>query len=553
MLAELKVKNLALIDRLTLTFGPGANLLTGEAGAGKSVLVGALGLLKGQKASADLIRAGAGEAEVEALFVINNPESLAHLFAAQGLDPADEIIIRRQVAVNGRSRIRLNGSLITLSQLAAWGEELLAISSQHEQQNLITPAKQMEFLDAFGDYPRPLAETLELYRAKEEALEELRRLEEELRDGQEKKELYEFQLAEIKKVNPKPNEDLSLMELKNHHRSGAKLASLLVAAKDALERDQDSLLTRIERLRSTLFKAAELDKAWTDRAEAVEEMSVELADLASSLTGAAKGLVLNDSDLEEIEERLSQLAKIKRKHGPSLDDVLTKANRLATALGRLAEADLELTLAKKKVAKAEEMARAKALELSNLRSKAATVLAAKLEETLKALGFPKIQMTIAVNPQETLGPKGLDQVTFLFCPNPGEGLRPLAKIASGGELSRLTLALKIAQDPRSDQSLVFDEIDAGLSGAVAETVAIKMAELAVNRQIFVITHLPQMASLSGRHYLVSKAESPQLDRTVTTIKELTPEDRTQELARMLGGACPSPEALALSQKLLGLS
>ncbi|MDR2423009.1 MAG: hypothetical protein LBE01_06480 [Deltaproteobacteria bacterium] len=247
------------------------------------------------------------------------------------------------------------------------------------------------------------------------------------------------------------------------------------------------------------------------------------------------------------------MAKLKRKHGPTLDEALAKAARLAAALGRLAEGDLELTLARKKLAQAEAAALAKARELSQKRAAAALDLAKSLVATLKVLGFPKIHLEIEVAPQAALGPKGLDQVNFLFCPNPGEGLRPLAKIASGGELSRLTLALKIAQGPRSDQSLVFDEIDSGLSGAVAEAVAVKMAELADRQQIFVITHLPQMARLAGRHYLVSKGEGPQTDRTVTTIKELTPSERAQELARMLGGACPSPEAVALSQKLLGLS
>ncbi|MDR2423010.1 MAG: AAA family ATPase [Deltaproteobacteria bacterium] len=262
MLAELKVKNLALIESLSLTFGPGANLLTGETGAGKSVLAGAFNLLKGHKASTGLVRAGAEEAEVEALFSLNDPSKLAHLFAAQGLEPADEIILRRQVTAGGRNRIRFNGSLIALSQLATWGEELLAISSQHEQQSLINPARQIDFLDAYGGYPELLAAFHALWRAREEAVEALRLLEESLRDGREKKELYEFQLSEIKKVNPQPKEDEALMDRKSLHRSGAKLAGLLGEARDLLERGDEGLLNRLGRLRAALAKAAGLDEAW---------------------------------------------------------------------------------------------------------------------------------------------------------------------------------------------------------------------------------------------------------------------------------------------------
>ncbi|MDR0548249.1 MAG: DNA repair protein RecN [Deltaproteobacteria bacterium] len=552
MLAELKVKNLALIESLALTFGPGANLLTGETGAGKSVLAGALGLLKGQKASVDLVRAGADEAEVEALFVLNNPEKLAPLFATYGLNPSDEIIIRRQVTASGRNRVRFNGILVTLSQLAAFGDELLAVTSQHEQLSLINPAKQIDFLDSFGQYQGLLTEVQALWRARETAADDLRKIEAELVSDREKKELYEFHLSEIKKVNPQPAEDERLMDEKNRRRSGEKLAGYLNAAREQLERGEDNLLSRLNRLKTALIKAAELDDSFNETAESVSDLAVELTDLAATLAHTAKGQIYRDSESEEIDDRLSQLAKLKRKHGPTLNEVLDKANRMATSLARLAEGDLEISLAQKKLAQAEAEALAKAKELSTARSAAAEDLAKNLTATLKVLGFPKIQMTVVVSPKAPLGPKGIDQVSFLFCPNPGEGLRPLAKIASGGELSRLTLALKIAQDPSSDQSLVFDEIDSGLSGAVAEAVAAKIATLATRQQIFVITHLPQMASLSGRHFLVAKSEDPTRDRTVTTIEELSSSDRAKELARMLDGSCPSPEALALSRKLLGL-
>ncbi|MDR1084768.1 MAG: DNA repair protein RecN [Deltaproteobacteria bacterium] len=552
MLSELKVKNLALIEHLCLNFGPGANLLTGETGAGKSILVGAFGLLKGQKASAGLVRTGAEETEVEALFVLEHPEKLASLFLAQGLTPAEEIILRRQVSAAGRNRIRLNGSLITLSQLTAWGEELLAVSSQHDQQSLTSPARQADFLDTFGGHQGILNETGKLWRELELAAQALTDLEAELKDSRNKKELYEFQLAEIKKVAPQPEEDLQLLDQKNRHRAGARLIALFNDARELLEFGQDNILAKLDRLKGLISKIASLDPEFQKAAETLDDTSAALSDLAGELKNSHRRTALKDSDLEDIDERLSDLAKLKRKFGPTLEDVLSKESKLKNILNRLDESELEISKLKKILTQAQAAALAKARELSDLRQKAAEKLAGNLEETLKVLGFPKIKIKIEVSPEHSLGPKGFDQVCFLFCPNPGEGLRPLAKIASGGELSRLMLALKIAQEPRSDQSLVFDEIDSGLSGATAEAVAAKMAELTKRQQIFVITHLPQMASLPGNHYLVAKGESSDAGRTVTSINELTYEGRVKELARMLGGACPAPEALALSHRLLGL-
>jgi DNA repair protein RecN (Recombination protein N) len=552
MLSVLKVKNLALIEHLSLNFGPGANLLTGETGAGKSILVGAFGLLKGQKASAGLVRTGAEETEVEALFVLEHPEKLASLFLAQGLTPAEEIILRRQISAAGRNRIRLNGSLITLSQLTAWGEELLAVSSQHDQQSLTSPIRQADFLDAFGGHQDILNETGELWRKLERAAQALTDLEAELKDSRDKKDLYEFQLAEIKKVTPQPEEDLRLLDQKNQHRAGARLISLYNDARELLEFGQDNILVKLDRLKGLISKMASLDQKFQKAAETLDDTSAALSDLAGELKNSHRQTSLKDSDLEAIDERLSDLAKLKRKFGPTLEDVLSKEGKLKNILNRLDESELEISKLKKILTQAQAAALVKARELSDLRQKAAEKLADNLEGTLKVLGFPKIKIKIEVSPNHSLGPKGFDQVCFLFCPNQGEGLRPLAKIASGGELSRLMLALKIAQEPRSDQSLVFDEIDSGLSGATAEAVAAKMAELTKNQQIFVITHLPQMASLPGNHYLVAKGESSDAERTVTSITELTDDGRVKELARMLGGACPAPEALALSHRLLGL-
>ncbi|MDR1545956.1 MAG: DNA repair protein RecN [Deltaproteobacteria bacterium] len=560
MLAELKVANLALIKSLTLSFGPGANILTGETGAGKSILAGALSLIRGAKGSADAVRTGAEEAQVEALFQLERPEELRPLFEEQGLTPADELVVQRTVNAAGRTRIRINGALATVAQLAAFGEELLAVSGQHDQQSLVREARQLDFLDAFGRHQELLAAMGAAHQRREAVEKALAALEAELADGLEKRELHEFQLQEIEKVAPRPGEDEELMTRKAAAKSAGKLAS---AVEEALELvhgqpplGAEGLARRLDRLARLATRGAALDARFAPVEEAVAAAAQSLAEASDGLDRLARAASANPQELEELDERLNALARLKRKHGPELDGVLARARTLRATLSRLDSGALEAGQLKKNLALARAEAAAAALALRAARAESAVALAASLTATLKVLGFPKLSLRVEVSPSrapEDAGPKGADQAVFLFCPNPGEGLKPLSKIASGGELSRLMLALKIAQEPRSDQSLLFDEIDSGLSGATAEAVAAKMAELAGRQQIFIITHLPQMACLPGKHFLAAKSPTESGERTETSIAELDSESRTLELARMLGGASPSPEALALSRRLLNLN
>jgi DNA repair protein RecN (Recombination protein N) len=559
MLVELKVLNLALIRNLTMSFGPGANILTGETGAGKSILAGAIGLIRGAKASADLVRAGETEARVEALFQLERPEDFSPFLTGAGLEPADEIIIQRVIGANGRSRIYLNGSFINSNKLAAVGEELLAISGQHDQQSLVREAKQLDFLDSFGQHQKLLASMAAVHKERE-ALESTKaNLEEELNHGFERRELLEYQLKEIEKAAPRPGEDEELVDLKLSAKSAGKLSKILAEALELLNGPKGGgLASQLDRLESLIGRASASDGRLILLAETVRNINSMVADVSEGLSRLGRDLGPGPEELEDVDERLSLLAKLKRKYGPSLEEVIEKGvsnrkvlERLDSVASEVSKLDKEL---KQVVAKAQEAA----LALRTAREKAAVLLAKNLTSTLKVLGFPKLTMKIEVNPLEgtdrsagqAAGAKGADAVSFLFCPNPGEGLKPLSRIASGGELSRIMLALKIAQEPRSDQSLVFDEIDSGLSGQTAEAVATKMTELATRQQILVITHLPQMASLPGRHFLVAKNHDQNDDRTETTITELAQDLRSLEVARMLDGANPSDEALALSKRLL---
>ena len=555
MLTELTVKNLALIEALTITFGPGANLMTGETGAGKSILVEALGLLTGRRAGAELVRAGAEEAEVTGLFHLAEPEAVAPLLAEQGLEPTDELLLRRVVTVSGRGRAYIGGAPASLAQLARLGEELLSISGQHEQQSLAKPGRLLDYLDRFGGHGDLLAEMAVAWTSLSRAAGELAALEESLREDADKRDLYEFQLDEINKLKLQPGEDEDLLAEKNAARNSGRLLESLAAAVAGLGSEPGSVVEKLGRVRRGLATAAGLDPRLAEALATAENCSRQLADLAAELEIFSRNLEVRPERLEWVEDRLNDLAKIKRKYGLSLEDLIGRGRRLAEILDRLDGAGLE----RARLVRAREAALALALEtagrLSLARREAAGRLVSRLTAALRPLGFPKMAMEVDLEAPDDqagrLGPAGFDRVDFLFSPNPGEGRASLGRIASGGELSRVLLALKTVENRPGDQMLVFDEIDAGLGGAAAEAVAGSLAELAGRRQLVIITHLPRVAALAGRHFRVTKGLAGDQGRTVTAIIPLEPGERVDELARMLGGANPSPEAAALAGQLLG--
>ena len=563
MLVELTVKNLALIDSLAISFGDGANVMTGETGAGKSILVGALGLLMGRRATADLVRAGAEEAEVSAFFQLDDSEALTPVFELLGRPPADELILRRVVTSAGRSRAYVDGSPVPQAQLAALGEELLSISGQHDQQSLLKPASQLDFLDRFGGHRKRLSEMRDAWQNLNAAETRLKTLEDRLKDAEEKRDLYEFQRDEIKKIAPAPGEDEELLEEKNRARNSERLLENLRVAAETLGGEPGNVVEKLGRVKRCLDIAAGLDSRFDDGLSLAEDCYHQLADLSVELENLGRDLDVDPDRLEWIDERLNTLAKLKRKYNLPLADLIERGRRLTEILDELDGAGLDLARLRRERDTARSTALEAARKLHQARRDSGLKLARELAESLKPLGFPKIEMEVRVEgPEEgeaapdqarRLSPGGFDRVEFLFCPNPGEGMKPLARIASGGELSRVMLALKTVQERPGDQLMVFDEIDTGLGGATAEAVAAKMADLSGRQQLIVITHLPQMAALPGRHFVVAKSSNPGADRTVTTITELEPSRRVDELARMLGGASPSPEAIALAGQLLKLS
>lgn len=556
MLSELNVKNLALIERLSITFGPGANIMTGETGAGKSILVGALGLLTGRRASADMVRAGADEARVSALFTLEDAALFAPILERTGLPAADEILLSRAVSSAGKSRAHVNGEPVTQGQLAALGEALLSISGQHDQQTLLKPGHQLDYLDRFGGCHSLLADMRAAWHNAQKSAEALSDLEEGLKEAEEKRDLYEFQLAEIEKVKPLPYEDDELLEEKNRAKNSIKFIECLEGAITHLGAEPGNVVEKLGQVKRHLERGADLDERLATPLALATDSYHQLADLMMALSHLSRAEEADPDRLEWVDERLNILAKLKRKHGPALDDVIERGKYLRETLDSLDGAGLDLAKLRRQRDEAWHAALSVAAQLHEARKRVGEALAAKLTESLRPLGFPKIEMRVQVQAPEEgraaerLGPKGFSAVDFLFCPNPGEGLKPLAKIASGGELSRVMLALKTVEDHSSDQLLVFDEIDSGLGGITAEAVAAKVRALAENQQLIVITHLPQMAALPGKHFVVAKEADPQAGRTATAITALTEAQRVPEISRMLGGASPSREAVALAGQLL---
>lgn len=554
MLAELSVKNLALIENESLSLGPGLNILTGETGAGKSLIAGAITLLLGGRASAGLIREGAAEAEVTALFELSRPEDMAPLFAAVGLEPQEQLVARRLINRSGRGRSYLNGVLVTLSQLGLITRNLLSISSQHEQQSLLDPAQQLDYLDNFGSYAELLEAMGTHWRAYHQSRQKYGQVLASVRETREKAEFYEFQLREIESVNPKSGEDDVLAEELARIQSGAKIKEAVKAAYDFLYAEKGAALERLDKARQFLARAAGFDAQGLEgQVERLENAFQDLNELAFELSSYLGHLDLDPQRLDELEERLDALHKLKRKHGGALAEVLAKAEKLKARLRLLEDGEAELGFLKKDCRESWARALETARALSHKRSQAAARLSEELTEVLKPLGLPNIEFKVVLlppaGPDEKLGPLGYDQVSFEFSSNLGESLKPLAKVASGGELSRVMLGLKsLTVGRQPDLTVIFDEIDAGLGGAAADKVALKLNRLAAVQQLICITHLPQIAAGPGEHFLVHKADLN--GRTITRLTKLKPGARVEELARMMVGENPTGEALAVVRQMM---
>jgi DNA repair protein RecN (Recombination protein N) len=540
MLKLLRINNIALIPSLELELGPGLVLLTGETGAGKSIVIDALSLLLGERASPELIRSGEHRAVVEAVVEM---AGAAELLDERGLpSDGDEIVIRREIQANGKGRATVNGALVPVSLLRDLAPSLAAIHGQHEPQGLLDPATHLDVVDDFAalDEGRPIGEFFRDLRAAETALAKLKS---DRREGERRREMLEYQAAEIEKAALVPGEEESLRGEKARQANADRLASLSGEAYALLYDDEDAVLGRLGQVYKRIDELASIDPDFRAYAEARRELLAPLEDLALRLRDYQEKLEVSPGRIDEIESRLALLERLKKKYGASVDDVVAygeRCRRELDALGTPEEQEQQLTEKRDRLAAA-YLDRARGI--SRKRRSAAVELRRRIQSELAQLAMEKTRFDVWFEPADAEAAagdpslwtdRGLERAEFLLSPNPGEELRPLAKIASGGELSRLMLAVKsVVGRDAPGLTLVFDEVDAGIGGRVAEVVGRKLKSVSARRQVLCVTHLPQIAALADQHLAVRKQVAK--GRTITVVERLAEEARVEEVARMLGG------------------
>jgi len=524
VLEELRVENLLLIERAELRLGPGLNVLTGETGAGKTVLAHALDLLLGGKPRPGIVRPGAAEAYVEGVFALPDGEDL---------------VLARRVTAEGRTRAYVGGRSATAADLAAAGGALLSFYGQHEHRRLTLASAQLEILDGFcgaGQAERRAA-CAAAYAAERTAREELAELEARAGARDRELDLLEWELAEIERADPTPEENADLLAERERLRHVESLRAAVAAALAGLAGDADELPTAsataaLAASAAALDGAGGVDSALDALAARVHALAVEADDVAGELRGYAEGVDAPPGRLDEVEDRLGVLDRLERKHGGSIDAVLEHAKTCRRRRDELAAAEGALDGARARRAAAREALAAAAGELHAAREAAAEPLAAAVRDRLAGLAMDGATFAVRLGERHAPGPAGADDVEFLIAPNPGVPAGPLRDTASGGELSRVMLALMGVAAEAGPTTLVFDEVDAGIGGQTARAVGEQLRTLAAGRQVICITHLPQIASLADRHFTIVK--DVERDTARTTVTQLQRRDVVGELVRMLG-------------------
>ncbi len=539
MIESLRVQDFVLVDDLDLAFGPGFTVLTGETGAGKSVLLRALGLLLGDRASREAVRAGADRTRVEAVFDPTGPvrSRVAALLEVAGVpwDDDEPLVVARQVSADGRSRAHVNGALVPRSVLAALGALLVEVSSQHQHQGLLREESHPALLDAALDGPgrAALAAADSARQAWQAARLEVERLERLEREGADRAASLRFQADEIRAARLEPGEGEQLVAERDLLSHAGKLLEAYAGAESELYSGPDAAVDRVARARRAVTAAAGRDPGVEPVLDLLAEAGAALEEASARLRDRQAVLQADPGRLDAVEDRLAEIRRLERRYGGNVDAVLA---RLAAIEADLAEVDgVEVSLAdarrRLETARAEWDAAARILRAA--RQTAADRLEAAVNRELDALALGRSAFRVALGARGGEGPDDGGGARFLLAANPGEPPRPLARIASGGELSRVLLAVKNALRDRAVDTLVFDEVDAGVGGAVADAVGERLERLARTCQVVCITHLPQIASRAHRHLRVEKVAAG--DRTVIRVVPLIGDDRVEELARMLGG------------------
>ncbi|MBI5181236.1 MAG: DNA repair protein RecN [Nitrospirae bacterium] len=563
MLQELRIQNLAIIDKLEIDFSNGLNVMTGETGAGKSIIVDALELALGGRASAELIRTGADEAVVEAGFDIEGNKAIADLMSGFGIDIDDSmIIIRRIVSRSGKNRIYINNSLTNLSTLSSIGDELVDIHGQHEHQSLLKTDKHIDMLDAFGSAAGSalyeLRKGVEAHYIKLKALKErLSELENREKDRIKEEEFLRYQIREIEEASLKPKDDEDLLSKKSVASNAEKLASFSNTAYEWLYEGDAAVMKELSKILTAIKEIDKLDNRAEETAKLCETAIFQLEEVADFLRGYSEKIEFDADEFARIDDRLDLINRLKKKYGNAIEDILLSLEEAKKRLQAMEKLDEDIGNIKADIDKEGRDASILAIELSKKREKVAKDIEKKVEAELSDLNMKKTRFIVKMWKDSgsdtvdgfSLTSKGIDKIEFLISPNLGEEPKSLSKIASGGELSRIMLALKaILADADSVPTLVFDEVDAGIGGGVAETVGERLKRIAKGHQVFCITHLPQIAGYADNHYFVEKKAEG--SRTITKVVKLKEDGRVKELARMLGGKRITETTLKHAEEML---
>ena len=528
MLESLSVRNYVLIDSLDITFRDGFTVLTGETGAGKSIMLGAISLLLGARADRAAIRKGAESAEISGIFRTERPAVLLWLDGKGIMDDDGTIIIRRVIRESGRSVYTVNGTPVTRNEGHELGSLLVDISSQHGEQSLLRPESLLSLLDEVSGSDIP-GYRMRYMKAKE-AEKRLHEIEDLVRRGEAESDFMRFALNELDAASLREGEEDELRSRIKLMNASEFIRSSLSSAIEELRNASSSLSGTL----STLRKAERKDDGLISLSERVENLDIECSDVLLTLRERLSDIDFSDADLEEANERLSTIQRVRKKYGGTVEEALRRREEYRSKLRIADDGERMLEAAERELCEAEDALLSEARALSERRKRGAKGLSRSVEERLHKLGMEKAVFTIEVERRDSPGPDGMDSVRFLIAPNRGEKLSPVQNTASGGELSRLLLAIKSVTKGGGDiETLLFDEIDAGIGGAVASSVAEEIKALSSGTQIIAITHLPQLAVRAGSHFLVSKEECG--GRTISRIREITGEERVEETARLLSG------------------
>lgn len=550
MLLEISIKNFAIIEAISLNFEKGMTVLTGETGAGKSIIIDAMNMMLGARAATDVIRHGAPKAEIEGLFSVENSHALQMIFDEQGIELGDEIIIRREILQNGRSVSRVNGQMVNLSVLRSIGQYLVDIHGQHDQEELMRPQLHIQMLDGFGD-----ADFLELkqsYQTNFDAYRKMRKQLLEIKKNQEEHkariEMLEFQMAEIESASLQPGEDLKLNQERDKLLNHKNIADTLTNAYTMLDNEEFSSLANVRSAMNDMESLEDYDAEYREISSSLSESYYVLEDVTKRLEDIIEDLDFDGNHLMQIESRLDLIHAITRKYGGNVDDVLmyftkiTEEYNLLTG-NHLSSDDMEAELKKLEVSLVDL-----ATKLASARHNLAQQLEIEIQQELKDLYMDKARFQV----QFTKGKftrEGNESVEFYISTNPGEDFKPLVKVASGGELSRLMLAIKSAFSRKEGKtSIVFDEVDTGVSGRVAQAIAQKIHKIGQHGQVLAISHLPQVIAIADYQFFIEKISNDH--STVSTVRLLTVEERVEEVAKMLAGENVTEAALSQARELL---